>query len=468
MNSAQLVFDLHKASTRARTGTGVVSLIAIFSLTVSATVAFLVAGGTWMFYQRSLHPEQASAFVQEQQATNEFYLITWFYLAVFACAFILPALFGLTAQAAVLGASGRERRLATLRLIGLSSRQVTRMTIVETGFQALVGITLGLGLSFLLAPFFTRLSFQERAIALNEILLPWWGYLLVAAILFLLALGAAFVGMQRVRVSPLGVARREMPAALKRWRFYLFIAIFVATVVALRLINISSSDVASIIGVISFLLIVFMAINLVSPYILQVCAYLFAYLPGNAHLVACRRISSNARLAWKRSSAIAFFDFLIGYVMVSPLASDGLTELYKEEQEVGIFFSDVSVGILLTLGFGFTITTVSVFLGQASEVFASADLTRSLQLMGVRRRFFSSVALIEIMLPIVIVSLFGFLCGAPVGLVMLTVQAEVNIPARLGFALSLLGAGWLVTFLAVLAVEPLRSRVLATWRRKND
>ena len=60
-----------------------------------------------------------------------------------ACAFIVPALFNLTAQAAVLGASGREQRLSTLRLLGLSSHQVERMAAVETGIQALIGIVLG-------------------------------------------------------------------------------------------------------------------------------------------------------------------------------------------------------------------------------------------------------------------------------------------------------------------------------------
>ena len=211
MNTATLVYDLQRESIRARSGTGIVSLLAIVSLTIGSAIAFLVAGGTWMFWERAQHVEDAAPALKEAFGNEmEAFLYPWFALALFACAFILPALFNLTSQAAVLGASGREQRLATLRLLGLSSRQVERMAIVETGLQAVIGIVLGGLISLLVAPVFTQLDFQMRPIDLTEILLPWWGYIAVAGVLFLLAIGAALYGMRRVRVSPLGVAKRQM------------------------------------------------------------------------------------------------------------------------------------------------------------------------------------------------------------------------------------------------------------------
>ena len=47
MNTATLVYDLQRESIRARSGTGIVSLLAIVSLTIGSAIAFLVAGGTW-------------------------------------------------------------------------------------------------------------------------------------------------------------------------------------------------------------------------------------------------------------------------------------------------------------------------------------------------------------------------------------------------------------------------------------
>ena len=50
MNTATLVLGLQRESVRARSGAGIVSVLAIVSLTLGSAIAFLVAGGTWMFW----------------------------------------------------------------------------------------------------------------------------------------------------------------------------------------------------------------------------------------------------------------------------------------------------------------------------------------------------------------------------------------------------------------------------------
>ena len=64
MNTSTLVFDLHKAALQTRTGTGVVTLLAIMSLTVSSTIAYLVAGGTWMFMSVRSAPKTSQPCMQ--------------------------------------------------------------------------------------------------------------------------------------------------------------------------------------------------------------------------------------------------------------------------------------------------------------------------------------------------------------------------------------------------------------------
>ena len=174
MKTSTLVLDLHKAALRTRTGTGLVTLIAIVSVTVSSTIAFLVAGGTWMFYQRSQRPEDFPALHEAMGVPADSGTMNiWVVLAFFACAFLVPTIFSLTAQAAILGASGREKRLATLRLIGLSSGDITRMTMLETAVQAIIGIVLGGLISVLLTPVFSNLTFQFVPVNTTEIILPW-------------------------------------------------------------------------------------------------------------------------------------------------------------------------------------------------------------------------------------------------------------------------------------------------------
>ena len=465
MKTSTLVFDLHKAALQTRTGTGIVTLLAIMSLTVSSTIAFLVAGGTWMFYQRSQRPEDFTALHHDMGVPADSGTMNiWVFMALFACAFLVPTIFSLTAQAAILGASGREKRLATLRLIGLSSGDITRMTMLETAVQALIGIVLGGLISVLLAPIFSNLSFQHVQVSTSEILLPWWGYLTVAAVVFLLAVGAAIAGMQRVRVEPLGVSRKEMPPALK-YRGVIIFAIF--TVFTLILVNQTSlnSGVAAIGFAAAVVSINIMLINWLVPFLLQVLYRIVSIAPGTSHFVASQRIAADAKTTWRRSASMAFFGVIAGYLVVSPLGNDGLTSLMNEDGGVLVMFTDITTGGLLTLAFGFVLSSMAIFLGLSSQLFEQAGLTRSLHLMGVKRSFYFRTQLFETLGPIIIVSLIGFAFGSMVGMVMLSnAMTDVNFFARFGMAGAFLGVGWVFTLIAIAAVEPLRKRTLTIGR----
>ena len=468
MKTSTLVLDLHKAALRTRTGTGLVTLVAIISLTVSSTIAYLVAGGTWMFYQRSLRPQDFHV-VQETLANgpDDPIMSTWVIMALFACAFLVPTIVSLTAQAAVLGASGREKRLATLRLIGLSSGDITRMTMLETAAQATIGIVLGGFFSVLLAPIFSNMKFQDVYISASELILPWWGYLTVAVVVFVLAITASVVGMQRVRVEPLGVSRKEMPPALKYRSAILFVVFTVFTLIMVDRTSMSSG-IAAMAIVAAVVSINVMLINWVAPFLLQVFYRMVSIMPGTSHFVASQRIAADAKTTWRRSASMAFFGVIAGYLVISPVGADGLTAMMSEEPGVLMMFRDLATGGVLTLVFGFILSAMSVFLGLASQIFEQAHLTRSLHLMGVSRSFYFRTQVFETLGPIIIVSLIGFTFGVMLGSVMLSSGiADVNFPMRLAMAGSILGIGWLFPLASIAAVEPLRTRTL-TLGRNND
>ena len=468
MKTSTLVLDLHKAALRTRTGTGLVTLVAIISLTVSSTIAYLVAGGTWMFYQRSLRPQDFHV-VQETLANgpDNPIMSTWVIMALFACAFLVPTIVSLTAQAAVLGASGREKRLATLRLIGLSSGDITRMTMLETAAQAAIGIVLGGFISVLLVPIFSNMKFQDVYISASELILPWWGYLTVAVVVFVLAITASVVGMQRVRVEPLGVSRKEMPPALKYRSAILFVVFTVFTLIMVDRTSMSSG-IAAMAVVAAVVSINVMLINWVAPFLLQVFYRMVSIMPGTSHFVASQRIAADAKTTWRRSASMAFFGVIAGYLVISPVGADGLTAMMSEEPGVLMMFRDLATGGVLTLVFGFILSAMSVFLGLASQIFEQAHLTRSLHLMGVSRSFYFRTQVFETLGPIIIVSLIGFTFGVMLGSVMLSSGiADVNFPMRLAMAGSILGIGWLFPLASIAAVEPLRTRTL-TLGRNND
>lgn len=196
---SRLGVQLQKASHTAGTGNKWLSALAVSAFTVSTWMAMTVAGGTWMFYERYRHPSAASL-----RAMSDGLRQTYVGLAALACVFVVPAMMSLVAQSAVLGASGRERRLAMLRLLGLSNRDITRLTLVETSALAFLGLVLGTVLYVVTAPAWSLVSFQNTHIGLWEILLPWWGYPALWTIILVLAAVAAVVGLKRVMVSPLG------------------------------------------------------------------------------------------------------------------------------------------------------------------------------------------------------------------------------------------------------------------------
>lgn len=444
-----------------------VFLLAVLAITVGSFVAFLLASGSWMFYQRMLDPDQLSpamaGFGEVGQVAR-----TWVSLAVFACVFLVPALFSLTSQAAILGASGRERRLATLRLIGLSSREISWMTALETGLQAAVGIVLGLLLSVLSLPLFENLKFQDTPIRTTELVLPWWGYVGVAVFLLLLAIVSSLLGMQRVRVSPLGVTRREVPKALRWWRPVAFVLIVAAGIYFTSQTKLSVSNAAVVVRVGLVIFIMISALNLVMPWLLQLVASLMSHLPGTANYVACRRIATDGRAAWKRSGTITFFGLIAGFLVVAPFGEDGLASMLEAQKEAGIIFGDLARGGLLTLLFGFLIFSVAVLLNQASEVFEKADLSRSLARLGVQSSFHLRVALVEYMGPVILVSTLGLVFGAALGLATLSQAGDIDVAGRVGGSFVLLSAGWLVSLLAIVCVAPLRNSVIGDAVRKND
>src|SRR5699024_6806461 len=186
---------------------------------VSSLLTLTVVGGTWMFVSRMT--DRPQAVIDALEIPPEYLdsqLQTYVVLAGIACALLVVPVLGLGAAAARLGARGRSRRLAALRLIGMTGSEVVRLSVVETVVQALVGSVIGVGLWLLTLPLWTALSFQGVPIGAGEMLAPWWLVALAVIAVLLLAALSTIVGLRRVRISPLGVAANQVPPRLKAWR----------------------------------------------------------------------------------------------------------------------------------------------------------------------------------------------------------------------------------------------------------
>jgi predicted lysophospholipase L1 biosynthesis ABC-type transport system permease subunit len=116
------------------------------------------------------------------------------------------------ATATRLAAARREQRLAAMRLAGATHQQVGVVAAVEAAIAAVGGTAVGFGAFLAIRPSLARIPFDGASFYPSDLhlSLPW-----AAAIALgvpALAVAAAIVSLRRVRISPLGVARRAAPS----------------------------------------------------------------------------------------------------------------------------------------------------------------------------------------------------------------------------------------------------------------
>ncbi len=138
-------------------------------------------------------------------------------LSVAALAILAPVLIFI-ATATRLSAARREERFAAMRLAGATRRQVSLIAATESAVAGILGVAAGFAVFFLLRipvariPLIGQPSFPaELSLSLPDILGVAVGVPVFAAV-------AARLALRRVRISPLGVARRATPKPPRAWR----------------------------------------------------------------------------------------------------------------------------------------------------------------------------------------------------------------------------------------------------------
>ena len=461
-----LTFQLTRARFAVRQGEALLFFASVLANTISAALAFTIAGGTMMFHERWHHPTGVLAALKAEDPTFDLILMFYLILALIATALLVPAMISLSASAAVLGARGREQRLSALRLLGLSSGDVTRMSLIDSAIQASIGTLLG-GLSYLVtAPAWGALEFQSQPVAL---VLPWWLALTVAAANVVIALIATWWGLRQVRISPLGVARRGVKPPTTWKRVAVFVGILVAAFVLLPHL-LTGREVmgyvvfAAIIGCVIFGYILF------GPWVLQRFSRLYFLLPGPAALMAGRRIMADPRSAWRRIGGLGILALIAGYLGRMPFEMEA-----KGSEALAIFSEkvtwDFTKGVVITLAVALMLTATSILISQASSVFERSDLTIALHRLGTPEPFHARAQWLENLGPLALVTTTGYLIGFGLAQPMASLAEKhgLHTPVTgIVVVIAVIVAGFVLAALALLATQPLQKRVLGTQRRRND
>ena len=228
-----------------------------------------------------------------------------------AAVIILFPLLILINTATRLAATRREERLAALRLIGATPRQVNVVASVEAVVSASAGVVIG-GLLFLaIRPLLESISFSGVRFFGYTVTPTLWGYLAMVVLVPLLAAISSLVSLRRVWISPLGVSRRTTPRPPGWWRILpilVGIPLFIDPLVS----NPANPDAApAFIGL--FLIMAGLVLG-GSWLTMEISRLLSRMARGPSGLIAARRLSDNPKGAFRTSAGLVLAVFAGSFV----------------------------------------------------------------------------------------------------------------------------------------------------------
>ncbi len=263
---------------------------------------------------------------------------------------LLISVITLITTATRLSAARREEKFAALRLFGATPLQINGFAAIDAALGASVGALLGLGLFYLLRPaLVSGLSFTETVSFFPEDLTP--GLLGTIGVLFgtpLLAAGVAILSLRRVRLSPLGVARKTTPKP-PRWWGLLPLGSGLAGLLTIWFVNRNVLDSFTKGKMIPYFLVagglLLFGMIVTGPWLTMVATRLVARRArSGASLLAFRRLADNPGAAFRAVNTLVIAAFLCTFfAALTPImlhnTSDSPSGLGQRPTIIDLYFS---------------------------------------------------------------------------------------------------------------------------------
>ncbi|MGH8793676.1 MAG: FtsX-like permease family protein [Stackebrandtia sp.] len=240
---------------------------------------------------------------------------TYRILMAAATVFLTVPLLVFGGAAARLTVARRDQRLAALRLVGATPRQVVGLTAIEAMITAALGALAGAALYLAAMPALARIPIQGGDWYVSD-LWPGFGWLAATLLAVPAVVGlSAVAGLRRVVVSPLGVARRHTPPGLRAIRVAVFAVMAVSFLAATQL----TAGMGTTGQIVLLLLLAgaFAALNLVGAFTVSVIGRIVAGTARRAStLLAGRRMIDDPRSAWRTVAGVALTGFVAGFMVL--------------------------------------------------------------------------------------------------------------------------------------------------------
>lgn len=453
------------ALSRIKTNRSGLDVLAVIAFAVTTLLALVVANGTAMFVDRWQNPPEALQAIIESSPydfnTAEDISSMYVTFAIIACAILVVPILSLGAGAARLGATGRAKRLASLRLIGMTGGEVVLMSVIETLVLTLVGSVLGVALFTLTLPLWQFVSFHGAYLSPGEMVGPWWLTLAMVGVILLLSALSTTLGLSRVVISPLGVAKRETPKALQFWRVIVFFLAVTVFIIAVQSFDLLKSNMLSFLVIGGLIALVLFTVSLVGPLLIQLVARPLVRTSNPASLLAARRLIAQPRDAWRNVGGLAFIGFIAAFTVGLPQVPD--------DPMFNLQIRDIATGIFLTLAIGMLVAATSTLINQAAFTVDRAEQTVALTRMGTPRSVFAGARYRQVLLPLLTTLGVSVPLGLLVGnLLVMSAQGDL-VSMNNGLVLVVVIAIGITTcLLAAGASRPIETRILTTDYRRND
>ncbi|GAA0650485.1 ABC transporter permease [Kutzneria viridogrisea] len=210
---ADLLASEAGAALRPRFPNGVIGVIADNGLKGPAEYRFYVGTPDHGTIDQGWNPVYSFGDID---AVHEVVPAVWLLAVVGLVALLFPVLVFVSTSTRLAGAA-RDRRLAALRLVGGSARQVRRIATGEALLGTVVGLFVGAVLFLLGRGFVEQIDlFGVSAFAADVLPVPALVGVIVVAVPAL-AVVSSLIAMRRTAVEPLGVVRLGRPARRRLW-----------------------------------------------------------------------------------------------------------------------------------------------------------------------------------------------------------------------------------------------------------
>ena len=452
------------------------AVLPVLAFAASAALFLLIAGGIHAFYtwlggdaSTATSVEAGSGTKNTAHTMQPLYLM----LAWISGFLLLTPLFTLGASAARLSARRRDDRLATLRLLGASTRRLTLYTMLDSVIYAAVGFVLGFIVYLILVLPFGMLRFQNIPLGPENMLLPLPIVLVCGFVSLIIAATSSLFGLSKVTISPLGVrTRSDKPSLGKRALILgcvLLVMGFVGAIASQVIMNLAADSMDSngfvLVLVITIMfglpiLLTMLAVDLIGGFVVGLYARIRVRTARTpATLLAYRSILESPRAAWRQVSGVAMTTFIaafvgpiLGMVNSAPGVEEGSAESY--------LIGDILQGLVLVLFLSYLLVALSALLNQSAAIYERGSLYSSLRMMGTEAAVLKRSRRIVVFGPLLLVSCMSAAVALPLFVLMLgsaLTGTGLLYTAALVFGSIAVGLG--LVFAALAATGPVMEQV---------